>query len=51
MIDRLVDAEESVVRAVEGDNIYWGVLRIVFLNVQLQLCRWFLGVNGSSHLV
>ena len=51
VIDSIVDAEEAVVRAIKGDNIYWSVLRMVLLNIQLQLCGWFFGIDGSSHLV
>ena len=51
VIDCLVYAEESVVRAVELDNLYWWVLRIVLLNIQLQLCGRFLGIDGSRHFV
>ena len=35
----------------EGYDTYRRILSIVLLNIQLQLCGWFLGVNGSSHLV
>ena len=51
VIDYLVDAKEAVVRAVEGDNIYRRILSIVLLNIQLQLCGWFLGIDGSHHFV
>ena len=51
VIDCLVYAEESVVRAVELDNLYWWVLRIVLLNIQLQLYGWFFGIDGSRHFV
>ena len=51
VIDSIVDAEEAVVRAVEGNNIYWRILRIVLLDIQLQLCGWFFGIDGSRHLV
>ena len=37
VIDCLVDAKEAVVRAVEGNNIYRRILRIVLLDIQLQL--------------
>ena len=33
VIDCLVDAEEAVVRAVKGNNIYRRVLRIMLLNI------------------
>ena len=33
VIDRLVYAEEAVVRAVEGNDLYWRILRIVLLKV------------------
>ena len=51
VIDCLVDTKEAVVRAVEGNNIYRRILRIVLLNIQLQLCGWFLGINRRSYLV
>ena len=43
VIDSIVDAEEAVVRAVELYDTYWRILRIVLLDIQLQLCGWFLG--------
>ena len=51
VIDRFVNAEESVVRTVESDNTYRRILRIVLLDVQLQLCGWFLGIDRSSYFV
>ena len=51
VIDYLVDAEEAVVRAVEGNDLYRRILRIVLLNIQLQLCGWFFGIDGSRHFV
>ena len=51
VIDRLIDAKETIVRAVELYDTYWRILSIVLLNIQLQLCGWFLGIDGSSHLV
>ena len=51
VIDSIVDAKEAVVRAVELDNLYRRILRIVLLNIQLQLCGWFLGIDGSSYFV
>ena len=51
VIDRLVDAKEAVVRAVEGNDLYRRILRVVLLDVQLQLYGWFFGINGSSYFV
>ena len=51
VIDRFINAKEAVVWAVESDNTYRRILRIVLLDVQLQLCGWFLGIDCSRYFV
>ena len=51
VIDRFINTKETVMRAVERYDTYRRILSIVLLNIQLQLCGWFLGINGNSHLV
>ena len=38
-------------RAVELYDTYRRILRVVLLNIQLQLCGWFFGIDGSRHLI
>ena len=38
-------------RSVEDVNIYRRILGVVLLNIQLQSCRWFLGIDSSCHFV
>ena len=49
MIDLVVDDKESVVRLVEGLDVYGCILGVMPGQVELELRGDLLGINGSLH--
>ena len=51
VIDCAVDAEEAVMNLVKHLNFNWLVLRVVFGEVQFQLCGNCFGVDGCGNVL
>ena len=49
VIYRFIDDEESVVETWAFHNLYWSVLTVEFLNVQLKSLRHFPGDDASRN--